>query len=611
MNETRVMHAGNQHTLPVGDGTYVPKSLGLKLRWDRDVMVPMRDGVRICADIYRPDGAAPDGTTKFPALLAIAGHNKELQNPEVAGSQPPQPAWSTMWQGGAEAGDSDYLVARGYVHVVANPRGFGKSEDGGHAELDLYDLIEWLAVQPWCNGKVGMIGLSAFAMSQWQAAMLQPPSLKAIFPFDAMPCHGAIHDRYPGGVLHVMLYLLDGQGVHHGGHGKPGALSPELEKLWQAAMANPDYRMYSWVYNLLSQKGQIHPRLFSHLLDNFEPEGSMEKTEAQLAKIKVPAYTGAGWHAYTYKMHLNGAQNWYAGIDVPKKLLFTGLTHMERPFHAIHDEIVRWYDYWLKDIDTGIMNEPPVKFWVQGANRWHSSLAWPLPETQWTKFYLHSWERLRAEPFVAGGRDGYTEPDAFVQMPPTQTRKIERLRFMTEPLAADTLVAGPLALHFHAAIDQEDTNWIVIIKDVGPDVSWRSGRDGEMNIPELPEREITRGWLKASYRALDRMRSKPWKPWHQLTRKAHQPVVPGAINEYNVEICATANLFKAGHRICVEISSLDLPTGSGFGFNCEYVPYHIGSSKTVVHKVYHNEQYPSHLLLPIIPAAGAAPASVK
>jgi putative CocE/NonD family hydrolase len=588
---------GTQHSVPTSAATYIPKALGLRMRWDRDCMVAMRDGKSLCVDIYRPDA---QGT--YPALLAIAGHNKDLQNPEVAAAVPPQPAWSAVWQGGAEAGDSDYLVSHGYVHVVGNPRGFGKSEDGGSPEWDLYDLIEWIAVQPWCTGNVGMIGLSAYALSQWQAAMLQPPHLKAIFPFDAMPAYGAIHDRYPGGMLHVMLYLLDGQSVHHGGHGRPTTLAPEQEELWRIAMNNPDFRMYSWVYNLLTQKGQIHHRLFGHLLDLYEKEDAMASSEAMIKKVKVPAYTGAGWHAYTYKMHLLGAQNWFQSIDVPKKLIFTGITHMERPFHALHDEIVRWYDYWLKGIETGIMQEPPVKIWVQGANQWRSGAAWPLPETQWTKFYLHSWERLRTEPFVVGGRDGYAEPDTFVQMPPTQTRTIQKLRYLSEPMSQDTLVIGPISLTLYAAIDQDDTNWIVILKDVGPDVGARTGRDGEMYLdPDLTERELTRGWLKASRRALDEERSTPWKPWHKLTRDSERAVVPGEINEYQIEVLSTANLFAKGHRVCLEVTCLDLPSGSGFGNNCEYVPYHICSSKTVVHKIFHNDSYPSHLLLPIIP----------
>lgn len=118
---------------------------------------------------------------------------------------------------------------------------------------------------------------------------------------------------------------------------------------------------------------------------------------------------------------------------------------------------------------------------------------------------------------------------------------------------------------------------------------------------DLPERELVRGWLKASHRALDPRRSKPWKPWHKLTREAQQPVVPGEVTEYNIEILATANLFKAGHRICVEITSADLPTGVAGFTNVEYIPYHVCSAKTTVHRIYHNARYPSHLLLPVIP----------
>jgi putative CocE/NonD family hydrolase len=191
-------------------------------------------------------------------------------------------------------------------------------------------------------------------------------------------------------------------------------------------------------------------------------------------------------------------------------------------------------------------------------------------------------------------------------MPPTHTRKIQGLRYMTEPLPEDMLVIGPSALYLYASIDQEDTNWIVILKDLGPDVSVRTAREDEWEVPvALPERELTRGWLKASHRALDPERSQPWEPWHPLTREAWKPVVRGEINEYAIEILSTANLFRKGHRICVDITSLDLPTGVAGATNVEYIPYHICSSKTTVHKIYHNEKFPSYLLLPVIPGDGS------
>jgi putative CocE/NonD family hydrolase len=265
-------------------------------------------------------------------------------------------------------------------------------------------------------------------------------------------------------------------------------------------------------------------------------------------------------------------QHWFRNVKgAPKKLTINGPAHMERPFWQMHDEILRWYDYWLKGVDTGIMDEPPIKYWVMGENRYRTAGDWPIPETKWTKYYLHSWERLKLEPHLPSSQTQAAEhmPDAFVQMPPTKTMKIERLRYMTEPLAEDTLVVGPISLTLYAEIDQEDTNWIVVLKDVGPDVSVRTQREGERFVPDdLPERELTRGWLKASHRAVDSERSEPWAPWHPLTRDAQVPVVPGEIDEYRIEILATANMFKAGHRICLDITSLDVATGTGGAQQC-------------------------------------------
>jgi len=567
---------------------------------DKDVAVPMRDGVNLSVDIYRPDS-----TEKFPVLLAFSIYNKDLQGPDVAASLPPQPAWSSLWAGLLEAGDTKFFVSRGYVHVIGSPRGIFKSDGGGSRQWDSYDLIEWIAAQPWCDGNVGMVGISGFGAEQFHAAKQNPPHLKAIFPFDPRGAYGTLgsfREEYPGGVLHFFRYLIMHFAALHQNKGKPGTLPPDKEALWQQAMANPDYKMYPHVYNVLTQKGQHMPPYFGLLVDPYDNAETVTAAERDIAAIKVPAYTGAGWYAYTYKTHLNGAQNYFKQLAAPKKLMFAGPAHLERPFHSLHSEILRWYDHWLKGIDTGVMNEPPVRFWVMGANEWRSGTDWPLPETQWTKFYLNSWERLRTDPFTTSSAEDELPPDAFVQMPPTQTNSIQKLRYLSDPLPHDTLVAGPAVLNLFAEIDQDDTNWIVSLKDVGPDVSVRTVREGEREISaDLPEREVSRGWLKASHRALDPQRSRPWKPWHSLTREAQKKVVPGEITEYAIEIMATANLFRRGHRICIEVASADMPTGIGGATNAEYVPNHICSSKITLHKIYHDGRRPSHLLLPVIP----------
>jgi len=567
-----------------------------------DIMVPTRDGTRLAVDVYRPDSPG-----KFPVLLSFAGHNKFLQGPDVIEACNNQPAWAPLWCGPAEAGDTKFFTSRGYVHVIGNPRGFGHSDPGDPwvvGRTDAYDLIEWIAVQPWCDGNVGMVGISWFGMNQVIAALTEPPHLKAIFPYDPHSFLFYFRDFYPGGVIHTMPFHLMKFSVENPGQIE---LSPEEETLWEEAYDSPDYRMYPHIFNVLERKGRLNLLYFKDLINPYAPEGE-EKLEKDLEeRIRIPLYTGTGWYAYTYKCHLFGSMRlWQKCNGTPfKKLLLKGPAHLPRPWIDFHDEVLRWYDYWLKGIDTGIRDEPRVKIWVMGANRWRNSDDWPLKETQWAKLYLDSWERLRWEPFTPSSRDGIDAPDCFAQMPLTQTRTVQKLSYMTDPLPADIEVTGPLSLHFWAEIDQEDTNWIIILKDVGPDVSVQTAREGEMERPRVPEREITRGWLKASHRAVDEKKSLPGRPFHPLKRSTQKPVKPGEVNGYDVEIAPTSNLFKRDHRICVDITSLDIPTGVAGDSAVEYIPYHLCSSKTVVHKIYRCQQYPSHLLLPIIPKESA------
>jgi len=562
----------------------------------RDVRVPMRDGGGLCADIFRPETRDP-----LPALIACSPYNKAIASPEYSAVVPPQPAWSPLWSGAAEAGDTDFLVARGYVHVIATARGNGGSTTGGNGAMDLYDLVEWIAAQDWCDGKVGMIGISAFGAAQLQAAQLSPPALKAIFPYDPGPAYRDFRDRFPGGVLHTFPMLIDAGSVGHATMGPPGALPPVDEARWQKAVTNPDYIAHHALYNILTMKGQKAPIFYRTLTCPYDPPGASERAEATFAKVRIPTYVGTGRYAHTYKSHFQGAQNWYANLNVPKKLMLSGPVHVDRPFRGFHHEILRWYDYWLKGLDTGIMDEPPVKVFVTGANRWLYGQTWPLPETTWAPFYLDSWERLRSEPFAPSSRDGNPAPDSFVQMPASQTRTVQKLRYVSEPLGKPLLVAGPIAVRLHAAIDQTDTNWMVTLKDIGPAPALRDAQDIEGSaLAGTPETVVSRGWLKASHRATDPERSKPWKPWHYLTEEHQQPVVPGEIVEYAIEMLSTAHQFDAGHRLCLEISSMDFPTGVGGMTNVEFVPFHICSSKTVVHHVYRDALRPSHVLLPIV-----------
>lgn len=579
---------------------------------ERDLRIRMRDGVRLAADVYRPDGNGP-----FPVLYAAALHNKDMQGPDMADVLPPQPANVPLWFGPLEAGDTRRFIANGYVHVIAQPRGSAKSEGHyGNENTDHYDVIEWITRQSWCDGNVGMVGISGYAGEQWRAATQGHPALKAIFPYDACSAYGAMfgfRDFYPGGVLHTFPYLLDVFSTVHEHRDVPGELPPEEEKLFAAAMANPDFKMYANLYNILTQKGKRTFIMYHSMVAPWEPDGTVEAAEEIFKKIKIPFYTGSGAYAYTYKLHWLGAQHYFRNAkDAPRKLLFTGPAHLERPFHQYHDEIIRWYDHWLKGVENGIMDEPPVRYWLMGANEWRTGTDWPLPETQWQKLYLSNWERRTSNPPQPANQVGRAalEPDVFTQMPLKKTMKVERLRYMTEPFAEDLTVVGPISLTLYAAIDKTDTNWIVILKDVGPDVSVITARQGERIVPaNVPERELTRGWLKASYRAIDPTRSRPGEPFHELTRSSIKPVQPGEILEYQIQILASANQFRVGHRLCLEITSMDVPTGTGAMTDVEYIPYHVCRSETVTHSIYHDAEHPSHLLIPVLP--GSHPAAAE
>ena len=195
----------------------------------------------------------------------------------------------------------------------------------------------------------------------------------------------------------------------------------------------------------------------------------------------------------------------------------------------------RWYDHWLKGIDTGIMNEDgPIRVFVEGARRWRTEKEWPLKRTAWTKYYLRPRHRLAAAPEPLGPEDA--PPDGFYQAPFTVTGDVQSVKWTTAPLIADTEITGPAALYVHAAIDTDDTNLIAKLYDVDPQGN---------------RRVVSSGYLKASHRELDAAQSKPWRPHHPHTRSV--PVPPGEAIEYAIRIYSFSNLFKAGHRIQLEL----------------------------------------------------------
>ena len=541
---------------------------------EKDIFVSMRDGVRIAVDIYRPNNT----NGKFPALLGMSPYSKDLQKLPIFEF----PTDRELGNGGIEAGDSDYFVSRGYVHVIADVRGTGISEGSYRIfttkeQEDGYELIEWIARQPWCDGNVGMLGMSYFGMIQLLVAAQNPPHLKAIFPVDAATDMYR-HWSYHGGILHKYVSgFWDGSLVVNS---SDAADLPEEE--WKgiagALMLHPDIRSYPRAIKTLKWPS-TNPHLFDVLVHPFDGPFYLERSAyTRFGKINVPCYLLYRWTA-PY-LHLPGAFQAFENIKSPRKLMMTipeSGVGFNRPWHENHDIVLRWYDHWLKDIDTGIMDEPAISILVQGRNQWRHENEWPLARTDWTKWYLGSSGRLTLS------QPGWNEPpDRFtnaIGLKPGET--VPGIRYTADSAPDDLEITGPLALYLHASISTPDTNWIAEVNDLD--------EDGTVN-------RVSIGWLKASHWEVDARRSKPYKPFHPHDKAL--AIKPGKMIRYDIEIRETSYVIKAGHRLQLLIKAQDAPwEGKSYIYR---LSQHLSASMETLHTIYHTPEYPSHLLLPVI-----------
>ena len=557
------------------------------VRTEKDIFVKVRDGIHLALDIYRPDAKG-----KFPALLAYSPYGKELQTLTL--TFPPQARPSPLWDGCIEAGDTNYIVPRGYVHVVADARGTGASEGeccaiygvgGGYEGRDCYDLIEWIAAQPWCDGNVGMVGISYYATVQVFAAAEKPPHLKAIF------MNGGHYESYDLGYHGGIMWLFprasrEGRGGDSGyALGRPYSAmrkrlsKKEFEKRLKERLDDPDVKNYPNLFHMLHYPDS-HPLVLDFLLNPYNgPFYQESEAMSKADKVTIPAHVSVKWgRGWT----VDGTIDCFQRMRGQKMLEIEALPPMqERPFHEFHDVMIRWYDYWLKGIDTGIMDEPPIKIFVEGIKQWRFEYEWPLKRTEWTKFYLRPRGRLLREPEPLP--EDCVAPDGFYQATLTVTSTVQSLKWSTPPLLEDVEVTGPAALYLHVSIDTDDTNFIVKLYDVDP-----HGNRTQMST----------GWLKASHRELNEKKSKPWLPHHPHTRSI--PVVPGQIYEYAIRVFSMSNVFKKGHRIELERSSQE-PFGDAAITLLPPDSFHLPSGRATTHKIYRDKNHPSHLLLPVVP----------
>ena len=570
-----------------------------------NVPITMRDGVRLYADIYRPDT-----DEKVPVLLQRTPYNKAMTATRANSLDPLRAA------------------SHGYAVVVQDTRGRFASEGEFYPFLneseDGYDTVEWCAAQPWSSGKVGMYGRSYVGATQWLAAMARPPSLKAIVPGETASDYYEGW-TYQGGALawgFILSWTLSRLALAN-----LGAISRHhtIPAGTQQALLQATDTMVQW-FPFLPLKdyphlqGPLAPYFYDWITHSTADDYWRRwRIEDFWPQITVPALNMGGWH----DIFLKGTSRNFVGMSqhgaTPEaragQRLLIGPWHHATPFTEISGEVYfglaasqgavdtdalhfRWFDYWLKGVDNGVKDDPAVRIFVMGANVWRDEREWPLARTQYRDFYLHSGGKAN----TLNG-DGLLSPEPAAQEPPDvylydprnpvpsrggplccgqafmgggafDQREIEArpdvLVYSTPPLESEVEVTGPMTLTLYAASSAQDTDFTAKLVDVSPCGGTRN---------------LTDGIIRARYR--------------ESTETA-KLIEPGQVYQYTIDLVATSNLFKKGHRIRLEVSSSNFPRFDR-NPNTNREPWEETEPIPAVQTILHDSQYPSHLTLPIIP----------
>jgi putative CocE/NonD family hydrolase len=554
---------------------------------EKNVCVKMRDNIKIFLDVYKPAGKK----SPRPVILAYSAFPKERI---------------------FESAKPAFYCSNGYVCVQAAERGIGLNEgqftfQGPTAAQDGYDIVEWIASQPWCDGNIAMMGASGYGVMQWITAPLNPPHLKALVVLATTDNYRGL--CYPGGIFRKPFVLNLVTGL-------------TLGAIWPGPVHGKELPM-----NVIAE-------IFANNEDGsfwWEHGGSWKTID----KIKTPILNIV---QTPNRLHAISQLRSYNDIKSPKKLLITPWTNENyQPWIfetiAFNQQIIRWLDYWLKGVDTGIMSEPEIAIYDNGTGKWRYENEYPLKRTKWEKYYLHAkaqspetWGLInKVPPEEKESFDIYhnislntamLESYGVINKTPQKEGEHDTnlnsnqkfLVFTTQPLEEDLKVWGPVSFTLYAATAEEITSdWSFFIKigemvPNGPPLNPVTSEPEikpEVNDPWTPREVHIWSWgsFKAKYRKLDEEMSRPGMPWHSFQRPAD--LKPNTIYEFQIELQPIFKTFKKGCRIWLKIASDDALYSTRDG-SSQYVETPLSPLKNEI-TVYHNSEYPSHLLLPIIP----------
>ncbi len=575
--------------------TYTEVRDGMRIEWD--LPIPMDDGIVLRADLFRP---IADG--RYPVILSYGPYGKGLsfqegytaqwnhmveQHPDVAsGSSNRYQNWEVV--------DPEKWVPDKYAILRVDSRGTGRSPGvvdvwSPRETRDLYECIEWAGVQPWSNGKVGLAGISYYAMNQYQVAALQPPHLAAICPWEGASDWYREFSRH-GGILCEFAgnwYRRQVESVQHGlGERGPIGLNGEL-------VAGPETLPPE---TLARNQRDLGADIRKHpLLDEWYGERNPD-----WSKVVVPMLTAANWGGQG--LHLRGNIAAFTEAAAEQKWLEVhGYAHWVEFYTDYGVQLQkRFFNHFLKGEENGWGAEPPVQLQIRhvdGTFTPRPEKEWPLPGTRWTRLYLDPTDRsLSREP---AAQEGALEYEALG----------EGVTFVTPPLSVETEITGPMAARLYISSSTPDADLFLIVRVFDPrgdEVTFMGALD--------PNTPIAQGWLRASHRKLDPAKSRPWQP--VLTHDELRPLTPGVVYEVDVEIWPSCILVPAGYRVALTVRGKDYAyagpmtefaksfhyAGGGVGpfkhNDPDDRPPEIFGGKVTL---YAGESHPSYLLLPVIP----------
>jgi predicted acyl esterase len=563
---------------------------------ERDVPIEMDDGITLRADVFRPESSTP-----VPVIMTLGPYGKGVPFQQA---YPQQWDWLVsahpdMLEGSTrsyltwETVDPEIWVSWGYAVVRVDSRGAGRSpgylDPQSPREIrDYYEAIEWAGTQTWSTGKVGLNGISYYAITQWLVASLQPPHLTAMVPWEG--AGDAYRDKARhGGILSNTFqqawYPRQVLSVQHGNPEGPtdpwlGESATGPEKLTEA--------------ELTANRVELLAEALAHPLD----DEHYRKRSADWSRVTVPFLSAASLAGYG--LHPRGNFEAFTQAAAPDKWLETHPGRHEEWFYLEEgmDLQKRFLDHYLKGEDNGWDQQPPVllrlrrPFATDTESR--GEQEWPLARTIWTDSFLTVDRALQPEP-ISGEQSEITF-DALG----------DPVTFLTAPLDTETELTGPLAATLFISSTTADADLFLTLQAFAPD-----GR--EVHFPGTidPATPLAQGWLRASHRKLDNRKSLPYRPYH--THDELQPLEPGKIYEVQVEIWPTCIILPAGYRIALQISGHDFEratpddpssawTARGSGpflhNHPEDRPHAIYGGRTTLHT---GSETPSRLLLPVIP----------